>query len=139
MLSAVGDKDDNWTEFLEHYDLLDERMTEEDAYLHYRKFSAVEFPETPPSEWKKLYHDLLPFERGLVFGDAIGEVVEFEFKPEVISTTPIKEKPIPYSRTEREWIREYLTKLEELGVVKKLMPGDPEPLFTVGVVLVKEG
>jgi hypothetical protein len=32
-----------------------------------------------------------------------------------------------------------MTKLEELGVVKHLKPGEPEPLFTVGVVLVKEG
>ncbi len=81
----------------------------------------------------------MPFERGLVFGDAIGEVTEFEFKPEVTSSAPIRQKPIPYARLERDWIRSYLTKLEELGVVKQLKPGEQEPLFTVGVVLVREG
>jgi hypothetical protein len=82
---------------------------------------------------------LLQFERGLVFGDAIGEVTEFEFRPEVLDDTPIRQKPIPYATKERAWINQYLAKLEELGVVKKLNPGEPEPLFTVGVVLVREG
>ncbi len=28
---------------------------------------------------------------------------------------------------------------EKLGIVKKVLPGEPEPRFVVGVVLVKEG
>ena len=47
-------------------------------------------------------------ERGLVFGDAIGRVDEFEFTFEVRDRSIIREKAIPYSRPEREWIRTYM-------------------------------
>jgi hypothetical protein len=52
MIAPVNEKDDNWTEFLHHYGLWDDRMTEDDLYLRYRKFSAVDFPETPSDMWK---------------------------------------------------------------------------------------
>ncbi len=47
MLVTEDEKDENWCDFLQHYDLWDERMMEQDSYLRYRKFSAIEFPETP--------------------------------------------------------------------------------------------
>lgn len=139
MTSTVEHKDENWVEFLEFYNMWDERLPEDELYLRYQKFSVVEFPEAPDHLWKGYFADLLQFERGLVFGDAIGEVTDFEFRPDVVNEQPIREKPIPYARHEREWIRGYMSKLEELGVVKQLKPGEPEPLFTVGVVLVREG
>lgn len=43
-----------------------------------------------------------------MFGDAIGEVEEFQFRFTVTDSTPIREKPIPYKREEREWIRKYI-------------------------------
>ena len=74
-----------------------------------------------------------------MFGDAIGEVIEFEFKPKVMNLEPILEKPIAYSRHKRDWIKQYMAKLEELGIVKLVKPGEKGPQFAVGVVLVREG
>jgi hypothetical protein len=74
-----------------------------------------------------------------VYGDAIGEVTEFEFNFEVLDDSIIREKPIPYARNERQWINEYCEKLCELGILRKLKPGEPDPKFVVGVVLVKDG
>ena len=42
-------------------------------------------------------------------------------------------------RDEREWITQYCEKMCELGVMRKVMPGEDDPKFVVGVVLVKEG
>lgn len=58
-------------------------MTEKDLYLRYRKFCIVDFPTVPEDLRPGLYKDLLKYERGLVFGDAIGLVTEFEFSFEV--------------------------------------------------------
>ena len=78
-------------------------------------------------------------ERGLVYGDAIGEVQEFGFRFEVTDPTPIREKPIPYKKEERQWIRGYIQNQVELGILEEVKPGDPEPTFVVGCVLVREG
>ena len=78
-------------------------------------------------------------ERGLVFGDAIGRVEEFHFKFTVLDDSPIRQRPIGYSFEERQWIREYMDSQEKLGIVRRILPGEPEPRFVVGVVLVKEG
>jgi hypothetical protein len=53
-----------------------------------------------------------------VYGDAIGEVTEFEFSFEVTDDTAIREKAIPYAREERQWIKDYCNKLCELGILK---------------------
>lgn len=55
----------------------------------------------PEEERGPYYRDLLPLERGLVFGDAIGLVEEFEFKFKVLDDTPIRQRPIGYSQEER--------------------------------------
>lgn len=53
--------------------------------------------------------------------------------------TAIRERPIPYNSVERAWIREYVASQVELGVLRRVLPGEEEPTFTVGAVLVKEG
>ena len=93
----------------------------------------------PEDERGPYYRDLLPLERGLVFGDAIGTVKEFPFRFRVVDDTPIRQRPIGYSHEERQWIREYMEAQEKLGIVRKVLPGEEEPRFVVGVVLVKEG
>lgn len=82
-------------------------MTERDAYIRYMRFKNVSFGELPESHHAQAFQDLLKFERGLVYGDAIGEVVEFEFAFELSDKSIIREKPIPYARNERAWINEY--------------------------------
>jgi hypothetical protein len=114
-------------------------MTAKDAYIRYMRFKDVSFGALPPEHHLQAYQDLLVFERGLVYGDAIGEVVEFEFGFEIFDDSIIREKPIPYARNERQWIKEYCDKMCELGILKKLKPGEEEPRFVVGAVLVKEG
>jgi hypothetical protein len=64
-------------------------------------FKGVDFGEAPPEMLKRCLADLLPTERGLVYGDAIGKVEEFRFKFHVDDPTPIHEKPMPYKREER--------------------------------------
>ena len=59
----------------------------------------------PEAERGKYYRDMLPLEKGLVFGDAIGWVEEFKFRFKVVDPTPIKHRPIAYSFEERQWIR----------------------------------
>ncbi len=44
----------------------------------------------PEEERGPYYRDLLPLERGLVFGDAIGLVEEFPFRFQVRDDTPIR-------------------------------------------------
>ena len=75
----------------------------------------------------------------MVYGDAIGEVEEFEFSFEVRDPTPIREKPIPYKKEEREWIRGYISNQCDLGILQEIKPGEQEPVFVVGCVLVREG
>ena len=55
----------------------------------------------PEEERGPYYRDLLPLERGLVFGDAIGLVEGFEFKFKVLDDTPIRQRPIGYRQEER--------------------------------------
>jgi hypothetical protein len=81
----------------------------------------------------------LKIEAGLVFGDAIGEVEEFKFGFTVTDDTPIREKPIPYKKEERDWIKNYIKGLCALGILEEVLPGEEEPQFVVGCVLVKEG
>jgi hypothetical protein len=57
----------------------------------------------------------------------------------VTDDTAIREKAIPYAREERQWIREYCAKLCDLGILRQVLPGDEEPQFAVGAVLVKGG
>lgn len=45
----------------------------------------------------RYFRDLLPLEKALVFGDAIGEVTEFPFHFTVHDPTPIRERPIAYA------------------------------------------
>ena len=108
MCEEVRDKDPGWLSFLERWGLQDDRMTEEDAYRRYLKFKDVTFGEAPEHMWKECYQSLLPLERGLVYGDAIGEVAEFEFRFDVTDPTPIREKPLPYKKEERQWVRNYI-------------------------------
>jgi hypothetical protein len=101
MLEDVREKDSGWVDFLEARGLLDERMLERDAYIRYTRFKNVSFGELPVELHREAYGDLLRFERGLVYGDAIGEVKEFEFRFEVADDAVIREKAIPYARNER--------------------------------------
>lgn len=139
MMEDVADKEAGWVEWLQRWKLDDPTLTEKEAYLRYQRFSKVDFGEAPQSMWPKLFQDLLKVEGGLVFGDAIGLVEEFRFKFAVKNATPHREKPKPYAKDEREWIRNYLKNQVDLGILRQVMPGEPEPVFAVGAVLVKEG
>lgn len=139
MTAPVADKVPGWEAWLRKYQLWDEDKSIEELYLRYRKFEKLSFDQVPEEHWGQLFQDLLFFEDGLVFGNSIGCVDEFPFKFNVEDETPLREKPIQYAREERNWIEEYLTDLEELGVVRRINPGDPEPTFAVNAVLVKDG
>lgn len=65
-----------------------------------------------------MLHDLIPLEKGLVFGDAIGRVDEFPFTFKVEDATPIRQRAIPYSKVERAWINDYMAKQCELGILR---------------------
>jgi hypothetical protein len=55
----------------------------------------------PKEEQARFLKDLIPIEKGLVYGNAIGEVSEFPFTFEVHDPTPIRHKAIPYAKQER--------------------------------------
>ena len=91
------------------------------------------------SKWREKFWDLLEVESGLVYGSAIGLVSDHPFTFQVEDATPIRERAIPYSAQERDWINKFMKTQEELQIMRKLRPGDKEPNFSVGVVLVKGG
>lgn len=74
-----------------------------------------------------------------MFGSAIGLVKEYPFQFRVQDKTPIRQRPIQYNKDERQWINNYLQIQEELGILQRVKPGEPEPTFVVPVVLVKGG
>ena len=114
-------------------------MGEDELYLQYRRFKDINTGGANDQLVRSMFQDMLQIEGALVFGDAIGEVQDFEFSFKVTDPTPIRHKPITYAREEREFIRDDMAKMCRLGIVKKVEPGDPEPVFVVGIVLVKEG
>lgn len=139
MTNPVVDKDPGWQNWLQKYNLWDNKLGTEALYLRYRKLSKIKFDQVPVEWWGRLFQDLLFFEDGLVFGNSIGLVEQFPFKFHVEDPSPLREKPIQYARAEREWIEKYMTEQEQLGVVKRVTPGSDEPTFAVGAVLVREG
>ena len=83
-------------------------MREEEAYLRYLKFKEVELPAVPENQWHLYYRDLLRYERCLVWGDSIGLVPEYPFEFQVTDPQPFRQRPIMYSKRERDWLREYM-------------------------------
>ena len=75
---ALG-REPEWREWLHQYDLW-EGTDEEAMYLRYMKLSRLKFPVVPHEHWKRFYHDLLPLEHGLVFGNAIGRADRFAYR-----------------------------------------------------------
>lgn len=138
-MTPVQQKDDDWREWLQKFGLWGDDRGEDANYLRYRQFKGLDLGVIPSGERGPYYRDMLPLERGLVFGDAIGLVPEFPFRFSVLDATPIKQRPIAYCAGERQWIREYMEGQEALGVVKRVLPGEEEPVFVVGAILVKEG
>ena len=114
-------------------------MGEKDAYQRYMKFKDVDTGEASASQRREFLRSLLPLEQGLVYGDSIGEVPDYGFKFTVSDPTPIRDKPMPYKKEERQWIREYISNQVELGLLEEVRPGDPDPTFIVNCVLVREG
>ena len=49
MTDMGEEKDKGWQDWLARYGLLDSGLTEEQAYLRYKKFHKVKFPEVPES------------------------------------------------------------------------------------------
>jgi hypothetical protein len=96
MLEPVHDKEDGWQEFLQKYEIFDASMSEDQLYLRYLKFKDVTFPLVAQEDWHLFFNDLLLLEKGLVFGNCIGESNVLPFNFEVNSDIPIRSKPIPY-------------------------------------------
>jgi hypothetical protein len=78
--------------------------------MRYQRFHKVKFGLVEAEEQLRYLRELIPIEKGLVYGDAIGRVEEFPFAFDVHDCTPIRQRPIPYARGEREWINQYLDK-----------------------------
>lgn len=108
-------------------------------YRRYCSFKDIKIGPAGEPYRKKLFQDMLEFEDGLVWGDAIGEVRDIIFTFKVKDETPIRHKPIQYARPEREFIREDMAKMCKLGILREILPGEEEPIFVVGLVLVKDG
>lgn len=140
MKLQVTNKDENWKEWLAKYDIYSTELNEDQLYLRYQKLKDVTFPMLKEEYWPMFMKDLVMLETGLVFGEAIGECDILPFKFEVTNSAPIRNKPIPYPKEEREWINNYCRSQVELGVMKEIVRGvDKEPAFICNVVLVKEG
>ena len=65
-------------------------MTEEAAYLRYRKLSGVQFGVVPESERGPFLRDLVALEPALVFGDAIGYAGDHPFHLTLRDPTPVR-------------------------------------------------
>ena len=98
--------------------LWSEAMTDFDANLRCKNFMGMEFPTATKQEWPWLIKDLLPFEEWLVVkGGMLGYVSEYPFSFEVNDMTPIRQKPLPYTKVQKQWIQNYGDQQEKLGVV----------------------
>ncbi len=110
MMQEEGEREEGWQEWLRDRGLY--RGDEGDAsnYLRYRKFAKLNLGVAPEADQPYFLQELLPLERGLVFGDAIGLADRYPFTFKVNSMDPIRQRPIAYAKEEREWIRQYMTK-----------------------------
>ena len=73
-------------------------------------------------------------------GSGIGLVPQFPFSFDMLDKRPIRQRPFPYAKEQREWLKQYMDKQCELGVLRKVRRGvDPDPTFVQSVVLVKGG
>ena len=90
---------------MQRFGLWGDDLGEDGNYLRYQQFSKLDLGVVPLEDKGRYYQDLLPLERGLVFGDAIGRVDEFKFRFTVLDNSPIRQRPIAYAHDEREWIR----------------------------------
>ena len=79
MTEEVVDKEEGWREWLMQYQLWGEQLSEQRNYVRYKQFKGLDLGVIPPEQRGRYYHDLLPYERGLVYGDAIGRVDKYEF------------------------------------------------------------
>ena len=133
------DEEEGWEEWLHRQRLWDEELPRPKLYTRYLKLSRIRFTAIPEAEWWRFYRDLLPLERGLACGEAIGYVNRpFWFK--VVDERPICMRAASLPPEERAWLRQHMQKQQRLGVVRKLRHGvDPTPTFVSNVVLVKGG
>ena len=84
----------------------------------------------PRDELWRYYHDLLPFEPMLVYGNCISLVPDHPFQFEVLDPRPFRQKPNSYAKEEWEWLKAHMDMLCRLGVVRKLRQGvDPDPTW----------
>jgi hypothetical protein len=110
MLELPPVDDSTWWDWLEQRGLDDPSYTLQALHMRYQRFHKVKFGLGSEEEKLQWLKELIPLERGLVYGDAIGRVEEFPFTFAVHDRTPIRQRPIPYARGEREWINQYLEK-----------------------------
>ena len=100
---ALGteEREPGWQEWLQQYQLADPQLSEQDAYIRYKKFKGLEFGPVVHEDDRHLYYrDLLPLEASLVCGDAIGCVKDYPFVFEVLDDRPIRQSFIKYPPTE---------------------------------------
>ena len=110
MLELPPTEQTEWWEWLAERGLDDPSYSLQELHMRYQRFHKIKFGLIPPEEYVRYFRELIPIEQGLVYGDAIGSVTEFPFMFSVQDPTPIRQRPIPYSRVEREWINTYLDK-----------------------------
>ena len=118
----------------------DPTHSEQQAYERYLRFSKIELGSEamPRGERWRFYCDLLPFEPMLVHGNCIGLVPDHPFRFEVTDHRPFVQKPISYSRQEREWLCSHMDMLCKLGVVRRVEQGvDRDPTWVQSMVLVR--
>ena len=88
---------------------MDPGNSDQELYLRYKKFKGLEMgPVVSPADGELFYHNLLPLEASLVYGDAIGHVAQHPFNFKVLDERPIRQVYIPYSPAETDWIEDYL-------------------------------
>lgn len=76
--------------------------------MRYLKLNKLTFEAVPNKEWYKYFWELLLYEPALVFGDSIGLCEEFPFDFKVLDENPLKMKPMPLARQERDWVRKHM-------------------------------
>lgn len=90
MTQSVLEKEPGWEDWVRRFGLWEDARGIDGNYLRYQQFSKLDLGVVPLEDRGRYYRDLLPLERGLVFGDAIGWVEEFKFRFTVLDDTPIR-------------------------------------------------
>jgi hypothetical protein len=90
MLELPPPDSNEWWEWLEERGLDDPSYSLSALHMRYQRFHKVKFGMGDEGEQLQCLRELIPLERGLVYGDAIGRVEEFPFVFDVHDRTPIR-------------------------------------------------